>query len=158
VVGEIAMRFRKLPVEIEVVEQVEETKEIETPEGFIEAEPGDIILRGVHGERYPIKPEIFAKTYVPADPEDVDAFSFYDSAVPEGVQVLTSTDENSGEVRISGVHVLSKDDLDPEAWERAVEFGRELSAVLDLGDGPSVGVDENSDSDSDSDSNAEGAT
>lgn len=33
-------------------------------------EPGDYIIRGVHGEFYPCKPDIFAQTYEPADPPD----------------------------------------------------------------------------------------
>jgi hypothetical protein len=36
---------------------------LETLEGIHEVTPGDWIAKGVHGERYPIKPDIFAKTY-----------------------------------------------------------------------------------------------
>lgn len=36
---------------------------IETPEGNHKATVGDWIIKGVHGEFYPCKPEIFAKTY-----------------------------------------------------------------------------------------------
>lgn len=36
---------------------------IGTLEGFHEASPGDFIIRGVAGEIYPCKPEIFAATY-----------------------------------------------------------------------------------------------
>lgn len=134
------MRFRKIPVEIEVEGQVEETKEVETPEGFIEATPGDVIVRGVEGERYPVKPGIFAKTYVPADPEDMDAFRFYHSVTPEGVTVYLEEGTNgplvSELVHIAGVSVNDPDELGPEAWNRAVEFARELSAVIGLSDPP----------------------
>lgn len=34
-----------------------------TIEGTMEAEPGDYIIRGVNGEIYPCKPDIFEKTY-----------------------------------------------------------------------------------------------
>lgn len=37
-----------------------------TLEGTMEATPGDWIIRGVKGEHYPCKPEIFAATYEPA--------------------------------------------------------------------------------------------
>lgn len=40
-----------------------DTIDIETLEGWHRAEPDDYIIRGVAGELYPIKPEIFAKTY-----------------------------------------------------------------------------------------------
>ena len=37
--------------------------DIETLEGTMHANPGDWILRGVQGEFYPCKPDIFAATY-----------------------------------------------------------------------------------------------
>ena len=37
--------------------------EIVTPEGAMEANSGDYIIRGVKGEIYPCKPDIFEKTY-----------------------------------------------------------------------------------------------
>lgn len=40
---------------------------IETLEGEMEASYGDWIIRGVQGEHYPCKPEIFALTYETAD-------------------------------------------------------------------------------------------
>ena len=39
---------------------------IRTTEGTMIAGPGDWIIRGVRGELYPCKPEIFAATYEPA--------------------------------------------------------------------------------------------
>ncbi len=40
---------------------------VQTPEGTIYASPGDWIITGVKGERYPCKPDIFAATYEAAD-------------------------------------------------------------------------------------------
>lgn len=40
--------------------------EIETLEGVMVAQPGDWIIKGVKGEFYPCKPDIFAATYDPA--------------------------------------------------------------------------------------------
>jgi hypothetical protein len=37
--------------------------EIETLEGTMRASLGDYIIKGVHGEFYPCKPDIFHKTY-----------------------------------------------------------------------------------------------
>ncbi|QDH92870.1 hypothetical protein KNU62_gp85 [Gordonia phage Bakery] len=91
-------RYRKKPVEIEAVqwgihgaptnpdpivdwinaggsnaqytcEPIEQIA-ITTLEGVMSAVPGDWIIRGVQGEFYPCKPDIFAETY--DDPEDVD--------------------------------------------------------------------------------------
>lgn len=41
--------------------------EIETLEGQMLARPGDWIIRGVKGEFYPCKPDIFAATYEAAE-------------------------------------------------------------------------------------------
>lgn len=38
---------------------------IDTLEGTHRANPGDWIIRGIKGELYPCKPDIFAKTYEP---------------------------------------------------------------------------------------------
>lgn len=37
--------------------------EIHTLEGVMKARPGDYVIKGVNGEFYPCKPEIFAATY-----------------------------------------------------------------------------------------------
>ena len=81
------MKFRKKPVVIEAMEFTEESKNqvfhwvtcnhyadfdavtdaptmvIETLEGNHTARLGDWIIKGVRGEFYPIKPDIFAETY-----------------------------------------------------------------------------------------------
>jgi hypothetical protein len=36
---------------------------VKTLEGWLEASPGDYIVRGVRGEFYPVKPDIFEATY-----------------------------------------------------------------------------------------------
>jgi hypothetical protein len=40
---------------------------IKTLEGYMEGRPGDWIIKGVNGEFYPCKPDIFEKTYEPVD-------------------------------------------------------------------------------------------
>lgn len=83
------MKYRKLPVEIEAVkftrDNFEEIKKftngkaydfiterringksycsIKTLEGVHTATEGDFIIKEVHGEFYPCKPDIFKKTY-----------------------------------------------------------------------------------------------
>lgn len=83
------MRFRKKPVEIEAVQYtVESCREIhdwigmehepgdescragifiDTLEGLMTADLGDWIIRGVKGEFYPCKPDIFEATYEPVE-------------------------------------------------------------------------------------------
>ncbi len=81
------MKFRKKPVVIEAVQWKPGTKEgvaemlrfvplpsligddlaIKTLEGTMVASPGDWIIRGVAGEFYPCKPDIFEETYEQVD-------------------------------------------------------------------------------------------
>ena len=44
----------------------ETSADIETLEGVIHANYGDFIIKGIKGEIYPCKPDIFEKTYEPA--------------------------------------------------------------------------------------------
>lgn len=39
------------------------TIQIETLEGVMTASPGDYIIKGIKGEFYPVKPDIFEATY-----------------------------------------------------------------------------------------------
>lgn len=83
------MKFRKKPVVIEAVKwdgtNVADIRaffgafeewglrgvhgeflEIDTREGRMTGDPGDWIIRGVKGEYYPCKPDVFAASYEPA--------------------------------------------------------------------------------------------
>ena len=86
-----ARRYRKRPVVIEAVRydgtngqairawagknRLREVREMHAPttlaiytlEGVMRADVGDWIIRGVQGEFYPCKPDIFEETYEPAD-------------------------------------------------------------------------------------------
>ena len=55
-------RYRKKPVIIEAY-QTDEEVYIQTLEGVMKASPGDWIIRGVKGELYPCKPDVFEATY-----------------------------------------------------------------------------------------------
>lgn len=79
------IKARKKPVEIEAMKFSDETKDqvqefvqaktyldlldgepvlfIDTLEGTMEATPGDFVIKGVQGEFYPVKPDIFRETY-----------------------------------------------------------------------------------------------
>lgn len=55
-------KYRKKPVVVEA-QRTDETVVIHTLEGDMTASPGDYIITGVKGEKYPCKPDIFEKTY-----------------------------------------------------------------------------------------------
>lgn len=82
------MKYRKLPVVIDAIQYSEKngpeivewsehnikeisytnpdiykSLQIKTPEGIMSGVKGDYIIRGVNGEYYPCKPDIFEKTY-----------------------------------------------------------------------------------------------
>jgi hypothetical protein len=44
---------------------------IETLDGRMECRPGDWVIRGINGEHYPCKPDIFEKTYEPVQQSKV---------------------------------------------------------------------------------------
>lgn len=54
--GHGEMRFLQDPIAV-----------IQTLEGEMKVSPGDWIITGMKGERYPCKPDIFAATYEPVD-------------------------------------------------------------------------------------------
>jgi hypothetical protein len=56
------MKFRKKPVVVDAY-QTDVQIEIKTPEGTMIANPGDWIITGIKGEKYPCKPDIFEATY-----------------------------------------------------------------------------------------------
>lgn len=62
----IERSYRKRPVIVKAVQTLKGI-DIETPEGVMHASPGDWIITGVNGEKYPCKPDIFAKTYEPVE-------------------------------------------------------------------------------------------
>lgn len=43
---------------------------IKTLEGYMQVSPGDYVIRGVQGEFYPCKPDIFEQTYEAVDGTD----------------------------------------------------------------------------------------
>lgn len=54
---------QKRPVVVEVRGPIDEPEAIETMEGTLRASEGDLIIRGVEGEIYPIDPDVFERTY-----------------------------------------------------------------------------------------------
>ena len=64
--GDSVAKYRKKPVVIEA-HQTHAPLVIETLEGVMRADPGDWIITGVKGEKYPCKPDIFEATYDKVD-------------------------------------------------------------------------------------------
>ena len=62
-------KYRKIPVTIEAY-QTNKEMEIETLEGTMKANKGDWIIKGVKGELYPCKPDVFEMTYEKVNDND----------------------------------------------------------------------------------------
>lgn len=52
----------KKPIPVKAY-QVDKKTKIDTLEGSLYAQPGDWVITGVEGEQWPVKKEIFEKTY-----------------------------------------------------------------------------------------------
>lgn len=60
-------QYLKKPIPVRV-EFAEENGEIRTLEGIVKYQIGDALMTGIKGERWPIKREIFERTYYPVGP------------------------------------------------------------------------------------------
>ncbi|TEB13906.1 hypothetical protein Psfp_03322 [Pelotomaculum sp. FP] len=67
-------KFRKKAIVIEAY-QTDKEMIIETLEGPLKASPGDWIIKGIRGEQYPCKPDVFEKTYEEID-DDAEVTPF----------------------------------------------------------------------------------
>lgn len=63
------MKFRKKPIVVDAY-QTQVGLIIHTLEGDMRANAGDWIITGPAGELYSCRPEIFAETYEPVEPEE----------------------------------------------------------------------------------------
>lgn len=68
---ELFEEYRKKPVTVKAY-QTDEELEIETLEGTMRADVGDFIIKGIKGEPYPCKPDIFYATYEKVNDGDVE--------------------------------------------------------------------------------------
>ncbi|HUV93925.1 MAG TPA: hypothetical protein VMX14_03740 [Anaerolineae bacterium] len=59
-------RFRKKPVIIDAV-RIKQKVTIKTREGTLKGYPGDWLITGLAGERYPCGDDIFRASYEPVD-------------------------------------------------------------------------------------------
>ena len=66
--------FRKKPVVVEAVRTYEPLV-VETLEGNMQAQAGDWIIKGVKGELYPCKDDIFRQSHEPVGKEGVMALA-----------------------------------------------------------------------------------
>jgi hypothetical protein len=75
---------------------------IETLEGVMQGNAGDFIIQGVNSEIYPCKPEIFAKTYEPAETTRNDTT----------LDKMNRTAEANAKLREMGVSIFSAEAQD----------------------------------------------
>ena len=84
-------KYVKKPVIVDAY-QTDKELEIETLEGTMRADIGDYIIKGVHGEPYPCKPDIFHKTYSKTDETKQNLFAV--AELSNGIKMLVETKTN----------------------------------------------------------------
>lgn len=98
---------------------------IHTLEGDHHASPGDYIIKGVNGEFYPCKPDIFAKTYEPATLTPPNEWVSVEERLPEpGGRVLAANGSFVGEAYMAS----------NGAWMRHDGFPWEVDAWMPIPD------------------------
>lgn len=66
-IGEIQEFMGGITIRVDYSDKNNPIFKIDTLEGVMAANVGDYIIKGVKGEFYPCKPDIFEQTYEPAD-------------------------------------------------------------------------------------------
>lgn len=64
--GVFMAKYRKKPIVVEA-ERTDKTVVIHAREGDMTASPGDYIITGINGDKYPCKPDTFEKIYEPVE-------------------------------------------------------------------------------------------
>ena len=132
----MAKSYRKKPVMIEAVQWTGENHAemcefidpeafeiiprvglvIHTLEGDHYASPGDYIIKGINGEFYPCKPDIFAKTYESATLTPPNEWVSVEERLPEpGGRVLAANGSFVGEAYMASTGAWMRHDGFP--WE-----------------------------------------
>ena len=109
--------YAKKPVVVQAY-QTDVELEIETLEGTMKANKGDYIIKGIEGELYPCKSDIFAKTYEePSETLDLD------SDFEEWDKIINRLDKtNRRLVKIEEIYQTKSDEILSEARETEVDF------------------------------------
>ena len=98
---------------------------IQTLEGIHHASVGDFIIKGIRGEFYPCKPDIFAKTYESATLTPPNEWVSVEDAVPDpGARVLAANGSFVGEAYMAS----------NGAWMRHDGFPWEVDAWMPMPD------------------------
>lgn len=103
--------------------------EIETLEGTMKANEGDYIIKGVNGEIYPCKPDIFEKTYeeVAEKQARIEAYSYVDHKTGE----IRADVNHSGDVDILlGMSVALLQDIINDACENESAYNLLLASAV----------------------------
>lgn len=156
-------KFKKVPVVIEAVqydgtnaEEIEQWSdaaaemlatvdmqwiEIETFKGIMTADVGDWIIKGVKGEFYPCKPDIFAMTYTPAGGRVMKRYEYSLDGMlsaPDGAWVeaisfaalqskLTAAEEEARQLRVMVKHaVIALETCDFQQLAAAIDIDFEV--------------------------------
>lgn len=107
--------YVKLPVEVTAVRTAKEEL-IQTLNGVVKAEAGEYIIKGVKGELYPCKPDIFQETYVTkSDYEKKNIDLEAESKIEWITQLIEEKEHLSGQIEYLADYLL-RNFKDDRAW------------------------------------------
>lgn len=133
-----AAEFRKIPIVIKA-ERVIEPQVIHTLEGDMRAQPGDWIVTGILGERYPCDGEAFKLTFVPVNDDACNAWrEQYGSPwapLPEQREPEGPTSSQSPTMMAVAERYKDIDFTPPDGVREAARRGLELHKDGMTGDG-----------------------
>ncbi|HUW14494.1 MAG TPA: hypothetical protein VM537_32535 [Anaerolineae bacterium] len=124
-------RYRKRPIVVQAA-QVSEAMWIRTLEGVMLGKPGDWLIIGVAGERYPCKPDIFEETYELVEDDEPQGGTINRNdllASPDEGRIRIETQQRLDEVRRQndrGVHELFRGPDGPDPLREALTREAEL--------------------------------
>jgi len=123
---ELFEQYRKKPVVVSAY-QTDVELDIETLEGTMRADPGDYIIKGVKGEPYPCKPDIFAATYEKANkPKTLsDYLKEWETSIDELEAKSSKLTELTRQYRESEFKILTTFDF-------KAEYGKDNDKIRNL--------------------------
>lgn len=106
---------------------------IKTLEGKMHVSANDYVIRGVHGELYPCKPDIFLKTYIPADESITKISDLISSFNNVDVETYYMIDINNNARKVFAGNIIKREgkivaeNLDSKDFESEVSEYRIIS-------------------------------
>lgn len=123
---ELFTEYKKKPVIVKAY-QTDVELEIETLEGTMKADIGDYIIKGIKGETYPCKPDIFQETYESVEEEDTSIEEFVLDNCIEWSNILTDLTHKEKQLyQLKEDYQIKSDKILEDARKHLDETGEDI--------------------------------